>query len=198
MNESSSRRQRAQQDLGLDNTEEQKQIERSMQKEEERRRKKEEKRLIIEQSASYKSTKTIAKYMDKYCLDPILGFFLPGLGDALTSVLALPFIYVSMFQIRSLPLTLAIIFNILRDVALELIPFWIGDVIDVFNRAYLQNSKLIVGFVEDDKEIIDEVNKKALWTGILIVIFCFIIYWLVELAVTIATWIGDFFSGLFA
>ncbi len=132
--------------------------------------------------------------MDKYCLDPILGFFSPGLGDTLTSVLVLPFIYVSMFHIRSLPLTLAIIFNILRDVALGLIPFWIGDFIDVF----IQNSRLIVGFVEDDKKIIEEVNRKALWTGILIVIFCLIIYWLVKLAVSITTRIGDFFSGLFS
>lgn len=66
MNEQqSNRRQRAQQDLGLDNAKEQRQIERSMQKEEERRRKKEEKRLIIEQSSSYKATQVIAKYMDK-------------------------------------------------------------------------------------------------------------------------------------
>lgn len=131
-------------------------------------------------------------------MDPILGFFIPGLGDALTSIFVLPFIYVSIFQIRSLPLTLAIIFNILRDVAFGLIPFWIGDFIDVFNRAYIQNSKLIVGFVEDDKKVIEEVNRKAFWTGILIVIFCLIIYWLVKLAVSIATWIGSFFSGLFS
>ena len=194
----SNRRQQAQHDLGLDNEREQAQMERAMQKEEERRQRKEEKRLQIETSLSYRSTKTIAKWMDTYCLDPLLGFFLPGLGDFLTSVLVLPFIYVSVFHIRSFPLTLAIIFNVLRDIALGLIPFWICDIIDIFNRGYRQNCNLIIGFVEDDKEVIDKVNRKAIWMAILIVIFCLIIYWLVKLAIDIATGIGDLISNLFS
>lgn len=194
----SSRRQQALQELGLDNAREQAQMERDMRKEEERRSRKEAKRLRIEQSTSYQSIHTIAKYMDTYCLDPILGFFLPGAGDFLTTFLVLPYIYVSACKIRSLPLTLAVIFNVLCDFALGLIPFWIGDIIDIFHRAYRKNMRLIVGFVEDDEQVIREVNRKAVWTGILIVIFLAIIYWLIKVAIAATTWVVDFVSGLFA
>lgn len=194
----SGRRHQAQQELGLDNEREQAYIERAIQLEEERRQQKEiRRRMEIEESASYKATQSISKYMDKYFLDPILGFFIPGVGDFLTSVLVVPFIYVSAVKIRSLPLTLAVIFNVLRDLAIGLIPMWIGNILDFFNRGYLQNSRLIVGFVEDDKEVIEEVNKKAVWMGIMIAVFCFIIYLLIKLAVAIAAWIGDLWNSIF-
>lgn len=142
-------------------------------------------------------TQGIAKYMDRYFLDPILGFFMPGLGDFLTSVLVVPFIYVSLVKIRSIPLTLAVTFNVLRDVAIGLIPMWIGDLLDCVNRGYLQNCRLITGFVEDDREVIEKVNKKAGLMCFLILLFCFLIYLLVKLAITISEWIGSLFSALF-
>lgn len=180
----SNRRRQAQKELGLTDEHEQAQIERAMKQEEERKKKKELRRMEIEESSSYRATQTIAKWMDKYFIDPILGFILPaGTGDALTSLFVIPYIYVAACKVRSFPLTLAVIFNVLRDVAIGLIPLWIGDIVDVFNRSYVQNARLIVGFVEDDKEIIEEVNRKAFWTGVLILIFCAIIYLLVRLAV---------------
>lgn len=190
------RRRQAQQDLGLDHTKEQQQMERAMQKEEERKRKKEQRRMEIEQSSSYKATKNIAKWMDCFFLDPILGL-IPGIGDTLPTVFVIPFIYVAACKVRSLPLTLAIIFNALRDMAIGLIPFWIGNILDFFNRSYKANFKLIVGFVEDDKEVIHEVNRKAAWTGFMIIVFCVIIYYLVKFVVYIGTVISDFFSNLF-
>lgn len=193
----SGRRQRARQELGLDDAQEQYEIERAISKEEERREAKEMRRLEIEDSLSYKACMAINKYMDKYFLDPIIGFILPSLGDFLTSLLVWPFIYVAAFKVRSLPLTLAVIFNVLRDIAIGLIPFWIGDIFDAFNRGYLQNCRLIVGFVEDDQEVIDEVNGKAWWMGVLIVLLCFIIYWLIEFAIWVTTAVSDFISNLF-
>lgn len=194
----SNRRRQAQQDLGLDNAKEQEQLERAMQLEQQRQMKKQQRRMEIEQSSSYKATKAIAKWMDKFFLDPIIGFFAPGIGDMLTSVFVFPFIYVAACKVRSLPLTLAVIYNVLRDVALGLIPFWIGDIVDVFNRSFVQNRRLIVGFVEDDKEVIQEVNRKAIWTGIMIILFCVAIYYLVKFVAYIGTMIADFFSNLFA
>ena len=40
------------------------------------------------------------------------------------------------------------------------IPFYIGDVLDVFKRSYVENLRLVTGYIEDDKEIINKVNKK--------------------------------------
>lgn len=190
----SNRRRQAQRELGLTDEHEQAQLERALHQEEERQRKKELRRMEIEESSAYQATQTIAKWMDKYFLDPILGFILPaGMGDTLTSIFVIPYIYVAACKVRSFPLTLAVIFNVLRDVALGLIPFCIGDIIDTFNRSYVQNARLIVGFVEDDKSIIEEVNRKAFWTGVLILIFCAIIYLLVRLAIQVGSWIGSLF-----
>ena len=189
----SNRRRQAQQDLGLDNQKEQEQIERSIQKEEERQRKKEEKRLEIECSTSYQATQSLAKWMDKYFLDPIIGFFFPGVGDTLTSVFVLPFIYVAACKVRSIPLTLAVIYNVLFDVAIGMIPFFIGDVVDACNRSYVKNRRLIIGFVEDDKEVIRDVNKKAFRTGILIAVFCVLIYLLGVLVASVFSGIAGLF-----
>lgn len=194
MSELRNRRQAVQKELGLNDSKERFEIERSIQKEERRKAAKERKRMQIEESASYRATQNIAKYMDKWHLDAFIGFIPGGIWDFLTQILIFPYIYVSAVQIRSVPLTLAIIYNALRDIAIGLIPFWIGNIFDFFNRSYLQNIRLIVGFVEDDKEIIDEVNRKAVRTAILIFVFCVIIVLLLVLIMKIANWITGLFS----
>lgn len=193
----SNRRRQAQQELGLVDEKEQAQDARAMQAEQERIRRKEERRMDIELSTSYQMTQTIARWMDKYFLDPLIGL-IPGLGDALSSLLVFPFIYVAAIKVRSLPLTLAVIFNVLRDMAIGMIPFWVGNILDFFNRAYLQNCRLIVGFVEDDREIIREVNRKAFWMGVGIVVCCFLIYWLISIAIAATAWTFNFISSLFS
>ncbi len=194
----SGRRRQAQEDLGLTSQEEQMDIERSIRKEEQRKAEKERRRMEIEMSSSYRMVQGIAKFMDKYLLDPIIGFFVPGIGDILSSVLVLPFIHVSLFKIKSVPLTLAVIYNVLIDVLIGLIPFYIGDIIDVFNRAYLKNARLITGFVEDDKEVISEVNRKAAWMGFMILVLCVLIYFMVLLVMKLMDWLGGLWDSLVA
>lgn len=194
----SGRRRQAQEDLGLTSQEEQMDIERSIRKEEQRKAEKEMRRMEIEMSSSYRMVQGIAKFMDKYLLDPIIGFFVPGIGDILSSVLVLPFIHVSLFKIKSVPLTLAVIYNVLIDVLIGLIPFYIGDIIDVFNRAYLKNARLITGFVEDDKEVISEVNRKATWMGFMILVLCVLIYFMVLLVMKLMDWLGGLWDSLVA
>lgn len=118
---------------------------------------------------------------------------LPGVGDTLTSVFVLPFIYVAACKVRSIPLTLAVIYNVLFDVAIGMIPFFIGDVVDACNRSYVKNRRLIIGFVEDDKEVIRDVNKKAFRTGILIAVFCVLIYLLGVLVASVFSGIAGLF-----
>lgn len=150
-------------------------------------------RQEIEGSFSYRMLRAIAAVMDKYFLDAIIGI-VPVVGDMAASILVLPFLYVSLFRIRSIPLTLAILFNVLLDALIGIIPFWIGDVCDVFNRANLQNFKLIVGFVEDDRAIVHEVNRKAIWMGIGIVLVVALIILLIHLvrmlSATVVNWLA--------
>ena len=161
--------------------------------------KKEAIRKKVESSRTFRLTKSIARWMDRYYIDPIVGFFLPAYGDIVTALLNLPYLYLSMLKLRSIPLTLAIIYNMLFDILVGLIPI-LGDFFDVFNKSYTKNSRLLHGFIENDQKIISEINRKAIWLGILCLILCLLIYLLTFLAIQIVSWIGDlgcWFIGLF-
>lgn len=152
-------------------------------------------RLRVEGKRSYRLIKGIARWMDRYFLDPILGF-IPA-GDLISAGLILPYLYVAIFQVRSLPLTLALLCNVLLDVAMGLIPFWIGDVLDFFHRSYTKNYELIVGFVEGDEAMIKRVNKRAIWMALLLILLCVLIYFLFWAAGWFFNAVIGFISSLF-
>ena len=152
-------------------------------------------RLRMEGKRSYRLIKGIARWMDRYFLDPILGF-IPA-GDLISAGLTLPYLYVAIFQVRSLPLTLALLCNVLLDVAMGLIPFWIGDVLDFFHRSYTKNYELIVGFVEGDEAMIKRVNKRAIWMALLLILLCVLIYFLFWAAGWFFNAVIGFISSLF-
>ena len=151
-----------------------------------------EKQEIIRNSVSYKLVHAIALWMDRRLLDPLIGLVLPGFGDALTSVLAVPYLYLSIVKLKSIPLTLAIVCNILLDVLIGIIPY-IGVVGDVFKRAFTRNAAMIKGYVEGDRAIMQEIDRKAVGMAFLIVILCGLIYAMVLAAVKIVEWAGSFF-----
>ena len=151
-----------------------------------------EKQEIIRNSVSYKLVHAIALWMDRRLLDPLIGLVLPGFGDALTSVLAVPYLYLSIVKLKSIPLTLAIVCNILLDVLIGIIPY-IGVVGDVFKRAFTRNAAMIKGYVEGDRAIMKEIDRKAVGMAFLIVILCGLIYAMVLAAVKIVEWAGSFF-----
>lgn len=188
-----SRRQQAQADMGMNFEREDQQRETALAKEQERQAEKEAKREALMTTTSYRIMDTTAKYMDKYFLDPIIGLIPGGIGDVLSSFLALPFIYFALVQVKSIPLTLAVICNVLKDALLGSIPFFIGDIIDVFNRSYVANLRLITGYVNYDKAVIHEVNRKATWSAIFIVILCVLIYFIVKWAIELGNWIVSLF-----
>ena len=150
-----------------------------------------EKQEIIRNSVSYKLVHAIALWMDRRLLDPLIGLVLPGFGDALTSVLAVPYLYLSIVKLKSIPLTLAIVCNILLDVLIGIIPY-IG-VVGVFKRAFTRNAAMIKGYVEGDRAIMQEIDRKAVGMAFLIVILCGLIYAMVLAAVKIVEWAGSFF-----
>lgn len=145
----------------------------------------------------YRLIRTIKNVMDRYYLDPLIGLFLPTAGDIFSSAMMLPFLTVSLFKIKSLPLTLAILYNMLMDMMLGIIPLWIGDLLDIFNRSYSKNYRLIVGFVEGDQEVIQEVNRKAVLTAVGILMLCFIIYWLNKAVIYLTSELWKWAQGLF-
>jgi hypothetical protein len=125
----------------------------------------------IRGSALYKTLSKVAVWMDRYYIDPVLGIAPGGWGDLLSAVLAVPFVWFSLTVVRSVPLSLAIVFNVLKDIAVGLIPFFVGDVLDVFSRPYARNMRLVEGFIEGDQTVIREVNRKA-WSFALAIVAC--------------------------
>ncbi|MCR5573247.1 MAG: DUF4112 domain-containing protein [Bacteroidaceae bacterium] len=149
-------------------------------------------RKDVKDLKSYKLIETIAKVMDNYYVDPLLGL-VPTVGDAVSSLLTLPYLYFSIFKLKSIPLTLALLCNMLIDFAMGVIPFWIGDILDFFNHSYIKNYKLIMGYVEGDKEMIKRVDRRAWWMAAMIVVLCLIIWLLIKFAVWAWQWLANLF-----
>ena len=122
----------------------------------------------------YQSMQSFTRYMDRFYLDAVIGL-IPGWGDAVALLCVVPFVYFSMCIIKSIPLTLAVLNNALRDVLLGMIPFFIGDVIDIFHRANMKNMAMIQGFIDGDEAIFKQVNRRALQSAIVLVVLLLLI-----------------------
>lgn len=130
------------------------------------------KRLM--ENKAYQTMEGLTRYMDRYYLDALIGV-IPGWGDAIALLSAVPFVYFSARVIKSVPLTLAILNNALRDVLMGLIPFFVGDIIDIFHRANIQNMQMVQGFVDGDEVIIKQVNQRAWQSAIALVVLLLLI-----------------------
>ena len=148
----------------------------------------------LNQSRSYTWLQKMADLMDRYYLDAALGFAIPGgIGDAITAIVSLAFVGFSVFGVRSVSLSLAVMNNVLRDLLLGLITFYVGDVIDVFHKSNQQNMSLIKGFVDGDEAIIKTVNKKAAWSVVIFICLCVLIYLMFRLLF----WLGEQVISIF-
>ena len=144
-------------------------------------------------SRFYRTLQRIARWMDTYYLDPILGFLLPaGIGDFVSALMAIPFIVFSLFVAKSIPLTLAIINHTLWDILIGLIPFFVGDVLDVFSRPYRRNLQLIEGYLTGDKSTIRHLQKHVAITLFAILFCCTLIYFMLKAVL----WFGEWIVGL--
>ena len=193
----SSRRQQVQEEMGMDFEREEKKRESILEKEQERHSLKEAKRQELMETWSYRAMDKTTKVMDKWFLDPIIGLLPGGIGDTVSDFLTIPFLYFAIAKVKSIPLTLALICNMLIDTLIGAIPFWIGDVLDACNRSYVKNMRLITGFVNDDRKVIDEVNKKAVSSAIFIVLLCILIYFMIKAAIWFGLWAASLIGSLF-
>ena len=165
-------------------------------KEEVRRQRREKEIRELKASKAYKFISTVTTFADKYFLDALLGL-VPSVGDLVSSIFGLPFIYVTLFKVKSIPLTLAVIYNYLVDILLGSIPFFIGDAIDFFSKAHVKNLNLITRYVEGDKKTIRQVRSKALLTAFLIIIFSVIIYFVFRLLIGVTAWTWTLIIDMF-
>lgn len=152
-------------------------------------------RLLMDNKA-YRTLDILTRYMDRYYLDALLGL-IPGWGDAIALFSVVPFIYFSLCIIKSIPLTLAILNNALRDFLLGLIPFFIGDVIDIFHRANIQNLELIQGYIDGDKKVIRKVNRKAVESVVVLILLILLIALTIWALITFGSYLFSLVNSLF-
>ena len=138
----------------------------------------------------------LTRYMDRYYIDSLLGL-IPGWGDVIAVLSAVPFVYFSMHVIKSIPLTLAVLNNALRDVLLGMIPFFVGDIIDVFHRSNKQNMEMIQGFVDGDETVIKKVNQRALQSAIAIVLLLLLIALMIWMLISFGSYLYSQLASLF-
>lgn len=142
---------------------------------------KEIRKEALRNSKLYHHIKKVTQLADGYYLDFVIGLIPGGFGDILGGLFSLSHVYFGLFKLRSIPLTLALLNNMLRDIFLGMLPFYVGDAIDFFYKSNKKNMALIDGFLNDDKEIIHQVNKKAVQSAVVFIflIFCIcIVIWL--------------------
>ena len=155
-----------------------------------------QRKLDLQNNKLYKWLTSLARVMDKWGIDPLLGFLIPALGDVVTSLLTLPYLYFSIFRLHSLPLTLAILYNTLVDLIVGLLPYGVGDFCDIFYRSFIKNSRLLTGYVEGDKQIVSKVNQRAGITAVLVVLLLVVFGLLLWLVITLLSSGLDMVLGL--
>ena len=160
----------------------------------------EEKRLQRRQrlmgNKAYQTMERLTRYMDRYYLDALIGV-IPGWGDAIALICVVPFVYFSARVIKSIPLTLAVLNNALRDVLLGMIPFFIGDIIDIFHRANTQNMRMIQGFVDGDETVIKQVNRRAWQSAFVLFILLLLIVLMNWLLISFGSYLYSMLTSLF-
>ncbi len=162
---------------------------------------KEEKRQLqrkrLMDNKVYQTMDGLTRYMDRYYLDAFIGI-IPGWGDAVALLCVLPFVYFSMRVIKSIPLTLAVINNALRDILLGMIPFFVGDIIDIFHRANTKNMQMIQGFVDGDQTVIKQVNRKALQSALVLIILLVLIGLMIWLLISFGSYLYSLILSIFS
>lgn len=133
----------------------------------------------------------LAKKYDDWFLDPIVGFVLPGVGDLLSSAAILPSLYIALFKLRSVKLAFAIFYIGVLDLVVGAVPM-AGDLIDAFYKANKKAARWLVGYVDNDPGVKEEVNKAAGWGLVVLALIGLLLYLCYELIMGIYHW----FQGL--
>ena len=144
----------------------------------------------------YQAMDGLTRYMDRYYLDALIGI-IPGWGDAIALLSVVPFVYFSSRVIKSIPLTLAVLNNALRDVLMGMIPFFVGDVIDFFHRANIQNMQMIQGFVDGNEAIIKQVNQRAWQSAIVLIILLLLIAMMIWALISFGSYLYSLVASIF-
>lgn len=127
-----------------------------------------------------KTAEVVAKWMDGRLFDPIVGFVLPGLGDAAGILMGAYVVYLARQAGASRAVQARMLINLAIDGLVGAVPF-IGDLFDLIFRAHTRNLALL-------KERPDGEPQPGDW-GVLIGAVALVLLALaIPVAVAVALW----------
>jgi hypothetical protein len=90
---------------------------------------------------------TLAKLLDRYYLDPLLGLLIPGGGDVIGALLGMYTVMIAARRKVSPVVIARMLMNLAGDMVIGIIPL-IGDIFDFGFKANIRNVKLLGERVE--------------------------------------------------
>lgn len=94
--------------------------------------------------ADIERARTLARVLDHYLVDPLLGLILPGAGDVIGSLLGLYLVAIAVRRRMSPVVVARMLLHLALDAVLGAIPV-IGDIADFAYKANERNLALLVG-----------------------------------------------------
>jgi hypothetical protein len=86
--------------------------------------------------------RTLARVMDHYLVDPLMGFLLPGIGDVIGSLIGFYVVAIAWRRKVSPVLIARMILNLGFDMLIGVIPL-LGDVADLAFKSNIKNVELL-------------------------------------------------------
>lgn len=87
--------------------------------------------------------RTVARVMDHYLVDPLIGFVLPGVGDVIGAVIGLYIVFVAWRRRVAAVVIARMLMNLVFDTLIGLVPV-IGDTVDGWFQANQRNADLLI------------------------------------------------------
>jgi len=78
-----------------------------------------------------------------------------------------------------------------------MIPFFVGDVIDIFHRANTKNMAMIQGFVDGDETVIKQVNQRAWQSAIFLIVLLLLIALMIWALVSFGSYLYSLVASIF-
>jgi hypothetical protein len=98
--------------------------------------------VAADRDADLSRARTMARVLDRYFVDPILGFVIPGGGDILGSILGVYMVMIAARRKVSLVIIARMLMNLAADAVLGFIPF-VGDIFDFGFKSHTRNLRLL-------------------------------------------------------
>ncbi len=86
--------------------------------------------------------KTLARILDGYFVDPLIGLFLPGIGDVIGSMLGVYIVSIAARRKVSPVIIARMLMNLAADASIGIIPL-LGDLFDFKFKAHKRNAELL-------------------------------------------------------